>query len=544
MGAAAACGGSNGTNGASGTSGEGGAQGDPGTAGAAGAGGEAGGQGAAGEAGAGGQQGPAGEAGSQGPAGEAGAQGPAGEAGPVVVVSEAAKKGLDITPVAVNLTGLTSAQIEMVGNGSYIVNAVADCGGCHGGAPKFLGGGGNCAITASGPSCTGATFAGIPGGADGGAMTLYPRNLTPDPTTGLPAHIANVDQFIQAIRTGADFHSVDDAGAPQQTLAVMPWVTFRWMSDYDLQSVYQYLSVIPAINYAVPTDVNKFIPALPLPVEPTRYIAGNQDGGTPLPAETTDGTPGGTPIPDPGFVLRGLALNPLRQVSTAAMDTGTLTAFGRGSYLVNAQGDCSGCHTNRDSPTGAISTPIYLVGGQVFDISTLGAPQAAWKSIGNGYVRSVSKNLIGNTNGFFNDFDFSTFEGLITQGKHVEDPNPMPVAFPMPVAVFKNMTLSDMEAIYTYMHEVARQFGQAATGAPPDKIIPDPAIYCDSTTPCPTGYTCGSAFTDAGVVTANECFKDSCPGGNGDCAICQVCSSGRCGPPSPGAFVSCIGNGL
>jgi hypothetical protein len=375
-------------------------------------------------------------------------------------------------------------------------------------------------------------------------MTLYPRNLTPDPTTGLPAHIGSVDQFIQALRTGADFHSVDDAGAPQQTLAVMPWVTFRWMSDYDLQSVYQYLSVIPAINYAVPTDVNKFIPAFPLPVEPTVYSAGNRDGGTPLPAETTDGTPTGTAIPDPGFVLRGLAINPLVQVSTAAMDTATLTAFGRGSYLVNSQADCSGCHTNRDNPNGAISTPIYLVGGQVFDISTLGAPQAAWKGIGNGYVRSVSKNLIGATNGFFNNFGFSTFEGLITQGTHVEDPSPTRVAFPMPVAVFKNMTLSDMEAIYTYMHEVAQQYGQAATGAPPDKIIPDPAIYCDSTTPCPTGYTCGSAFTDAGVVTANECFKDSCPGGNGDCAICQVCSSGRCGPPSPGAFVSCIGNGL
>jgi hypothetical protein len=553
VGAAAACGGSNGTNGANGTSGEAGAQGDPGTNGTNGTNGTAG---AAGEAGAAGQAGDAGATGPQGPQGDAGATGatgPAGEAGPVVILSDTAKHGLDISPggqAALNLTGLSAAQIEMVGNGSYIVNAVADCSGCHGSAPKFLGGGGNCTIGASGPTCTGATF-NIPGGADGGTMTVTPRNLTPDTTTGLPAHITTVDQFIQVIRTGADFHVVDDAGAPQQTLAVMPWDYYRWMSDYDLKSIYQYLTVIPAISNAVPADVNKFIPALPLPVEPTVYTAGNQDGGTPLPAESTDGTPNGTPIPDPGYVLRGLAVNPLTQVNPnniPGATAETLTAFGRGSYIVNAQAICSECHTNSDNPvTLTVTTPLYLTGGRVFDISTLGAPQALWKPAGNGYVRSVSRDLIGATNGFFNqsNVNFATFEGLITSGMHVEDPNPLPVAFPMPVGGFKNLTLSDMEAIYTYVSTVAKQYGQASTGAPPDKAINvENALYCDSATPCPTGYTCGSAFTDAGVVTANECFKNSCPGGNSDCAICQVCSSGHCGPPSPAAFGACIGAGL
>jgi hypothetical protein len=526
--AAAACGGSQGPAGPAGEQGEAGPPGSPGQGGSQ--------QGAPGAMGA---PGAAGQAGAPGAAGEAGAQGSAGEAGPqgaTIVLSESSKKGLDISPVSVALTGLGSDQIEMVGNGSYIVNALADCPTCHGGAPKFLGGAGCQPGEGGPPACTGLMFA-VPAGST--TFTVSARNLTPDPTTGMQL---TEDQFITAIRTGADFHGVD-AGAPSSTLFVMPWTTFRWMSLYDLQSVYMYLKAIPAVSNAVPADT-KSTPPPSLPVEPTVFTAGNQDGGTAIPPELMPtGPDSSAPIPDPGFVLRGLALDPLQGVAANLLgsDVTTQSLFGRGSYLVNAIGDCSGCHTNRDAPSGAIATPVYLTGGQVFDYNNLGLPPFVQKQAG--YVRAASANLSGMLNGFFNasNVSFATFDALITQGMHVEDAVPRPVAPPMPWPFLKNMTLGDLQAVYTYMKAVATYGQSSLTGASVDKLIPDPALYCDSTSACPSGSTCSSSGAPG------ECLKNSCAT-SADCAVCQTCgavdaSTGSCQVMTGAALGACIGNG-
>jgi hypothetical protein len=520
--AAAACGGSQGPSGPPGLQGDAGQPGDPGEAGAQGTPGTTG---AAGEAGAPGTTGSAGEAGAQGPAGEAGPP------GPPVVVSEAAKKGLDIAPVPLALTGRTSRQIEMIGNGSYIVNALADCPNCHGSGPgTYLGGGGCVPGDAGPPGCSGLQFA-TPN------FTVTARNLTPDTATGLKL---SEDQLVTAIRTGADFHTMGDGGAPSQTMLVMPWLTFRWMSDYDLRSIWWYLQAIPAVSNAVPADTKTttFAPPPSLPVEPPAFTAGNQGGtGTPLPPETTPtGPDSSAPVPDPGFVLRGLALNPLTQVTTASLDTTTQSLYGRGSYIVNAIGDCSGCHTNADNPaTGAILTTAYLTGGQVFDLNIFGVPPFVQKQFG--YVRSSSANLTGGTSGFFKTEQFNTFETLITQGVHAEDPAPQRrVAFPMPWPFLKNMTLGDMEAVYTYMNQVAKQYG------PTDKVIPDPAIYCDPSTPCPGGWNCSSSSAPG------ECLHQTCAQASVkvDCAVCQTCSAtvgGVCQTMSGGALGGCVQTG-
>src|SRR5579863_908656 len=49
------------------------------------------------------------------------------------------QQGLAIAPVYLNLKGKTPNQINLVGMGSYLVNAVGDCNGCHtsGGPPNF-----------------------------------------------------------------------------------------------------------------------------------------------------------------------------------------------------------------------------------------------------------------------------------------------------------------------------------------------------------------------------------------------------------------------
>jgi cytochrome c553 len=477
--------------------------GNDGAAGPPGPDGEAGAPGTTGTTGPAGATGPAG---SPGASGEGGAGGTGGDAGATVLLSNGAKHGLDISPVPVTTAGLTPAQIEMVGNGSYIVNGLADCASCHGNQPnKFLSGG-----TAFGP--------------------VLSRNLTPDPATGLTL---TESQFVTVIRTGADFHGVADGGAPAHTLIVMPWLTFRWMTTYDLQSIWMYLRSIPAVSNAVAADPPLGTPP-PAATGPTAYTAGDQtaaDGGgaVPLPPESD---------PDPDNVLRGLALNPLAEVNASALDVTTQAQFGRGSYLVNAISDCSGCHTNADNAqTGKILTAGYLTGGTLFATPV---PKQM------GTVRAASANLIGASNGFFNDpaVSFATFLTLISQGVHAEDTPPAPLAFPMPWQQLRNLNLPDLQAIYVYMRTVASTYGKTLTG-PKDKVIPHPALYCDPTdttiAACPGSSTCSST-TGPGECLTHTCAVDI------DCAACEKCVATSCqtlpAAADAGASVaSCLTNG-
>ena len=451
--------------------------------------GPAGASGAPGAPGATGAAGPAGSSASATPGvdGSTGPQGPAGEAGAVALISDAALHGISVSPVPVTTAGLTTSQIEMVGHGSYIVNALADCSACHGNQPgHFLSGG-----TAFGP--------------------VLSRNLTPDPTTGLKL---TVDQFVSVLRTGADYHDVTDGGAPQHTLIVMPWLTFRWMTTYDLQSIWWYLRSIPAVNYAVLADPPLGTPP-PAAAGPTAYTAGDQtgvDGGgaVALPPESD---------PDPGNVLRGLALNPLSEVNPGTLDVSTQSLFGRGSYLVNAISDCSGCHTNADDQaTGKIKTSVYLTGGMVFATPV---PKLM------GTVEAASANLIGKTHGFFNNpaVSFQTFLTTITQGVNADETPSAPLAFPMPWQQLSQVELPDLQAIYVYMSTVASTYGQTLVGAA-DKVVPKPALYCDSTDStvahCPPGAACSS------TTGPGQCLPAAaCTGATG-CAVCQQCVTGAC----------------
>ena len=131
----------------------------------------------------------------------------------------------------------------MVGEGSYLINALGDCAGCHGSAPNsFLGGGCAAPTEAGPPACSGITF-------NEGIFTVTSRNLTPDPGTGM---VLTEQQFVDEMRTGADFHSAQVDGGPSETMLVMPWLNYRWLSLYDLQSMYAYLQVIPGVSNNVP----------------------------------------------------------------------------------------------------------------------------------------------------------------------------------------------------------------------------------------------------------------------------------------------------
>jgi hypothetical protein len=496
--------GTNGTNGADGAKGEMGAMGamgDPGAMGAMGTPGVDGSDGANGTNGTDGTNGTNGTNGTDGTNGTNGTNGADGTNGTNgtngndVIISDRAKHGLDISPVAIDTTGMTSAQIEAIGEGSYLANALADCGACHGEAgttPGFLAG-----TTAAG--------------------SFNARNLTPDPTTGMKL---TEDEFVNVMRIGADY-SCDANGctATGKTISAMAWPDFRWASIYDLKAIYAYLKAIPAVSNQVAADTGTH--ATNTAAFPTDFVDGAQQRPLPLEADLA-----GKAIPDPDFARRGMSIQPLTQVTSS--DAKTEAQIGRGSYLVNSLGRCNGCHTNpartSASPTSPINTAAWFTGGRVFSFT--GATQSSL-----GVVRSMAADLVGATNGFFGEStaDFVTFEGILQTGVHVDDALAPAVAAPMPWQHLRDLTVEDLESIYTYLAAVQADQPSPLTA---DKATEDASYYCIDNTRCDTGAgeSCDLASASA---TFHECIGRTSCATNTDCRACQTCDTGThiCGGP-------------
>ena len=143
------------------------------------------------------------------------------------------KRGLRISPVALDLQGKNK---DLVGIGSYFVNAVSECNDCH-----------TCPTYAPGHNPFDGVGDGqlnaenyLAGGLDFG-NGIVSANLTPD-SEGKPAGL-DFDEFVTLIRTG---HDPDDD--PDEVLQVMPWPFFRNMTRRDLRAIYVFLSSIPAAS--------------------------------------------------------------------------------------------------------------------------------------------------------------------------------------------------------------------------------------------------------------------------------------------------------
>jgi hypothetical protein len=138
------------------------------------------------------------------------------------------KIGFEIAPVPLNLK---HKDRDLVGLGSYIVNAQGGCNDCHT-YPNYKDGGN--------------PFFGEPeqintdhymaGGRPFGPVVS--RNITPTLTTGRPADLT-ADEFRELMRTG---HDPDN---PSYVFQVMPWPIYGKMTDHDLRAIYEYLSAIP-----------------------------------------------------------------------------------------------------------------------------------------------------------------------------------------------------------------------------------------------------------------------------------------------------------
>lgn len=170
-----------------------------------------------------------------------------------------ARIGLKIAPVPLNLQG---KNVELVGYGSYLVNAAGDCNGCHSAGPQTeYVSGGNPYFSQKPTVVNPATYLG--GGRDFGQLipgsaNIVSRNLTPD-KTGLPAGGRTFAEFRTVLTTGADLDKAHPAcsGAPTSScipapfdgtlLQIMPWPSLSKLSERDMRAIFEYLSAIPCI---------------------------------------------------------------------------------------------------------------------------------------------------------------------------------------------------------------------------------------------------------------------------------------------------------
>ncbi len=169
------------------------------------------------------------------------------------------RRGLEVSPVPLDLRGKNRA---LVGLGSYLVNVVADCNGCHSAGPQTEFARGGNPYFGQPKVVSPATYLG--GGRDFGPVVpgtphIISRNLTPD-RTGRPAGGLSFPEFLYILRTGDDVDHLHPTCSALVTtnclpppfdgdlLQVMPWTALQDLTDSDIRAIYDYLSAIPCIE--------------------------------------------------------------------------------------------------------------------------------------------------------------------------------------------------------------------------------------------------------------------------------------------------------
>jgi mono/diheme cytochrome c family protein len=283
--------------------------------------------------------------------------------------------GPEIAPPA-NITVNTSP--ERVARGKYLYTTVADCDSCHGErdysrlyAP----------VTASGKGSA-MVLQGLPG-------KIIAPNLTPDRDTGLGNWTDG--EKIRAIREGIS----KDGHVLHPT---MPYPSYRYMSDVDVQSLVAYMNIMPAIRNPQPRTE--------LPPDVAKEIR-----GTPHPVSE--------PVPP---------ANPANQASY-------------GEYLVTIA-YCEECHTPQKKGGGPDIRRRYA-GGQVF--------RTAYGSV-------VSANLTPDPDTGLGNWDFTRFRDrlrVFPQAYSSADKLPKigPERFTlMHYIAYASLADDDVAAIFAFLH--------------------------------------------------------------------------------------------
>ena len=176
--------------------------------------------------------------------------------------------GFAIAPVPLHLEGL---DLELVGLGSYLVNT-GTCNDCHdtGPAAQFASGGNPYfgqpkKINPKTYLGGGRVFAPVSGPP---SPPIIGRNLTPSTKTGLPEGDHTFQEFLEIFRTGKDFdHLHPNCSLTVTThcfpptppfdgdlLKVMPWPSFKDITEHEIRAIYEYLRAIPCIQGNYPGE--------------------------------------------------------------------------------------------------------------------------------------------------------------------------------------------------------------------------------------------------------------------------------------------------
>jgi hypothetical protein len=145
-------------------------------------------------------------------------------------------RGLRIAPVPLNLAGRNR---NLVGLGSYIVNAQGGCNDCHT-SPSYAPGGDP--FRGEPEQINTASY--LAGGREFGSFIA--RNITPC-AGGKPAGLTFA-QFLEVMRHGKDFKDGRFDNTETPILQVMPWPVYRHMTRCDLRAIYAFLRTIPPHN--------------------------------------------------------------------------------------------------------------------------------------------------------------------------------------------------------------------------------------------------------------------------------------------------------
>jgi hypothetical protein len=172
------------------------------------------------------------------------------------------RRGFEIAPVPLNLKGKDR---DLVGLGSYLVNAVASCNDCHSAGPAVeFAPGGNPYFKGNPPTIMNQSVY-LGGGRNFGALVpgtpeIVSRNLTPD-RTGRPAGGRTLAEFEHILRTGEDLDHLHPNCSATVTkncfptalpfngdlLQIMPWPILQNLTQRDMHAIYEYLSAVPCI---------------------------------------------------------------------------------------------------------------------------------------------------------------------------------------------------------------------------------------------------------------------------------------------------------
>jgi mono/diheme cytochrome c family protein len=277
----------------------------------------------------------------------------------------------------------TSTDSAVIARGSYLVNGPAHCIGCHVSSFKEF-------IDAD----AGKTVA-LKGGVEfkmGPMGSIYPANLTPDPTTGIGRY-----------EDGEVFRMMRHAVKPNGTATMSLLMPFWNMADEDLVAVVSYLRSMEPVEHKVPDPKYTFM----------------------------------------GKVIRTMSpiFKPIKEPTPPATAPPMAPTSERGKYLAHFVANCVGCHTERDLMTYE-AIDAEFAGGMEFEPfpelhKALGVDTTLW---------TRSTNITPHPTSALSKFKTKDdWIARFRQGRILPHS-------PMDWGAFSRMSDEDLEALYIYLH--------------------------------------------------------------------------------------------